>query len=145
MYYLSIQLTEVVSGAKQVLKGLCPHEQLHHSTALCPKVVTDKVGTRSLLCCVCGALFLSCVVVGRLQKSSFCTTGAVTHCVCRLFTPCVQQVRTFMTLSLSCPYLRRWKRPWREQTGRWDSLCNSSSTRRRRSGPRHRRVVLLLG
>jgi hypothetical protein len=51
-FYLRIQLTEVVSGAKQVLKGLCPHEQLHHSTALCPKVVTDKVGTRSLRCCV---------------------------------------------------------------------------------------------
>jgi hypothetical protein len=52
-FYLRIQLTEAVSGAKQVLKGLCPHEQLHHSTALCPKVVTDKVRTCSLLCCVC--------------------------------------------------------------------------------------------
>jgi hypothetical protein len=41
-----------VSGAKQVLKGLCPHEQLHHSTALCPKVVTDKVDFRSLRCWV---------------------------------------------------------------------------------------------
>jgi hypothetical protein len=38
-----IQLVGAVSGAKQALKGLCIHEQLHSSTALCPKVATDKV------------------------------------------------------------------------------------------------------
>jgi hypothetical protein len=59
VYYLPAQLTEAVSGAKQVLKGLCPHEQLHHSTALCPKVVTDKVGSLlpAVLCVSCALFF----------------------------------------------------------------------------------------
>jgi hypothetical protein len=141
-----IQLTEVVSGAKQVLKGLCPHEQLHHSTALCPKVATDKVDSllTVVLCASCVLFFFRAWLLARFSEVVvFCTTGTVTHCVCRLRMPFVQQVRTFMTLSLLCPHLRRWKQPWRERTGRWDRLCNSSSTRRRRSGPRHRRVALL--
>jgi hypothetical protein len=68
VYYLPVQLTEVVSGAKQVLKGLCPHEQLHHSTTLCPKVVTDKVGCllTAVLCVSCARIF-KCVVVGKVR------------------------------------------------------------------------------
>lgn len=37
------EFTGAVSGAKQALKGLCIHEQLHNNPALCPKIVSDKV------------------------------------------------------------------------------------------------------
>eukprot|EP01032_Pedospumella_encystans_P034359 gene34359-38840_t len=38
----SDELTSAVTGAKQTLKGLCVHEQLHNNPSLCPVVVTEK-------------------------------------------------------------------------------------------------------
>ena len=44
-FFIAIQLTSAVTGAKQTLKGLCVHEQLHNNPSLCPVVVTEKVNT----------------------------------------------------------------------------------------------------
>lgn len=38
-----MQFTGAMAGVKQTMKGLCIHEKMHSTPALCPKIVTDKV------------------------------------------------------------------------------------------------------
>ena len=68
-----------MTGAKQTLKGLCVHEQLHNNPALCPVVLTEKVNTSSFIALFasnqCSELCLSQTVESGVQGAEKAVEG----------------------------------------------------------------------